>query len=38
MLIKINDTTDMVLSVKKSDKIVEFVDKVVDYKWLSKSN
>ena len=37
-LIKINDTDNMTLSIKKSDKIIEFVDKVIDYEWLNKLN
>ena len=37
-LIKINDTNNVILNIKKSDKIIEFVDKIVDYKWLNKSN
>jgi hypothetical protein len=37
-LIKINDTTNVKLNIEKSDKIIEFVDKVVDYRWLNESN
>jgi hypothetical protein len=37
-LIKLNDTADMTLNIEKSDKIVEFVDKVIDYKWLNELN
>lgn len=37
-LIKMNDTDDMTLNIEKSDKIIEFVDKVIDYKWLNELN
>lgn len=37
-LIKINETDDITLNIEKSDKIIEFVDKVIDYKWLNELN
>jgi hypothetical protein len=36
-LIKMNDTDDMKLNIERSDKIIEFVDKVIDYKWLNEN-
>ena len=37
-LIKMNDTGNIRLNIEKSDKIIEFVDKVIDYKWLNELN
>ena len=37
-LIKMNDTDNIRLNIEKSDKIIEFVDKVIDYKWLNELN
>ena len=37
-LIKMNETTNIILNIEKSDKIIEFVDKVIDYKWLNELN
>jgi hypothetical protein len=31
-LIKMNDTNNITLNIKKSDKFIEFVDKIIDYK------
>lgn len=37
-LIKMNDTAHITLNIEKSDKIIEFVNIVIDYKWLNELN
>jgi hypothetical protein len=31
-----NKSDDILLNIKKSDKIIDFVNKHIDYKWLNE--
>jgi hypothetical protein len=37
-LIKMNDTDNITLNIKKSDKIIQFVENTIDNKWLNELN